>query len=696
MWRYLRHNKTIRSGGQTGRQKGEWQVRTIDTYGISGAEAQDPQKAGDLEWLVTNHLGGFASGTVAGMPTRRYHALLVAAPAPEARCVLLAQVLETVTQKGSSWSLGALRFPDVYHPQGFRYLHRFQPYPYPTWIYAAAGWLLEKSLAMLPYKNVTVVHYRLLDAPGPLLLTLQPFVAMRHYHHVQQEKAGLYRQTAKSGWQVIQGPPGLPELYLASEAIYQKEETWWRRITYRQEAERGLEDEEDWFAPGFYNIELHPGDSVRLVAGSGDDTGVFHSGHLLSPAEAAGAAFRRSRARQAELLAKAGRPEGAAAQLVLAADDFIIKRGELVSVIAGYPWFTDWGRDTMISFPGLFLATGRADEGGAVLTTFASAAEGGLIPNRFPDINIKPEFNAVDASLWFIYACWQYVKYTGEMVLAHNLWPVIRQILTSYRQGTRFGIRAEKNGLLRAGEEGYALTWMDAKAGDWVVTPRRGLAVEVNALWYNALRSAADLGAAWDPAFCYRCLELAGEVEKHFVPTFWLPEEGYLADVVADDGTVDKSLRPNQLLAVSLPFPLLSGHLACQVVETVHRHLLTPLGPATLSPLDADFQPLYRGNQRTRDAAYHQGCVWPWLMGPFISAYRRVYGRSDKTAAISRRLLAPLLDHLYTAGLGHISEICDGAPPHWPKGCPWQAWSTAEMLRLWVEEFGRAPLEMTL
>ncbi len=664
---------------------------------VSGPEAQDPERSSRQEWLLTNGLGGFAAGTVSGAPTRRYHGLMVAAVRPDERYMILPQLQEEVVQGAAACRLGATRYPDVWHPQGYLHLHRFTLYPAPCWIYRAASWLLSKTVVMPYGRNATVVCYRLLAAVGPVVLHLRPFLAIRDYHSVQREHKEAYRMEQVGSWQVAHGPAGTPPAFLAAGGVYTAEPAWYRRIQYAIEKARGLECEEDWYSPGVFHLELAPGDAswfwVSAAAPGGGRQGEVPPAWLADPAVAAEQAPRAAAERIDMLLAQAGRPAGAAANLVVAADAFIVRRERSASVIAGYPWFTDWGRDAMISLPGLFLATGRQEEAAGVLATFAAAERDGLIPNRFPDAGAVPEYNTVDAPLWFIYAWWKYIHHTGERRTLTELWPAVRATIAGYKRGTAFNIGVDRRGLVTAGAEGYALTWMDAKAGGWIVTPRHGAAVEINALWYNALRSAAAAAAGIDPGFARQCREWAEQTEKAFRPAFWLPDKGYLADVLAPAGEVDSSLRPNQLLAISLPFPLLAGAEARQVVQRVGQELLTPLGLRTLSPADPAYQPYYGGDQQARDAAYHQGAAWAWLMGPFISAYRQAYGRDARTLAVSRCLLAPLLDHLQAGGLGQVTEICEGTPPHVPAGCFAQAWSVAEILRLWSEEFARAPLE---
>lgn len=665
-------------------------MRKMRQISASGPVAFDIERAAKLEWLSTNSIGGFASGTVAGVNTRRYHAVLLAAPQMENRFVLVSQVQEEVRQDGASWFLGATYYPGVVHPQGYRHIVRFMAYPEPTWIYAAGTWVLEKRIVMVRRMNATVIRYRLLDGMGPLRLLLRPMLAGRNYHHTATEAPNRFTSEQQGAWLRVTGGAAVPDTWLSANGTYQGEAQWYRHVLYPQEQARGLDYTEDLYVPGWYDCTLNTGDLVWLVAWSATaDT----DQPPAKPVELVEPAFADVVLRHSELLDMAGNPAGIAANLVLAADSFIIERPDSASVIAGYPWFTDWGRDAMVSFPGLFLATGRSAEGLSVLTTFASAAQDGLIPNRFPDRSSEPEYNTVDASLWFIYACYKYLKYTGDSAGLADLWPVVKSIIHWYSNGTRFGIGADDQGLVHAGADGCQLTWMDAKVDGWVVTPRQGYPVEISALWYNALRSVAHLAALYEPHFGDECRVIAAQVKRHFMAAFWLADEGYLADVVRSDGSRDRSLRPNQLLAVCLPYPLVKGDAARSIVRRVQASLYTPMGLRSLAPDDPEYRGVYRGNQWDRDSAYHQGTVWAWLIGPFITAYRQAYGRAPHTRGVARTLLAPLLDHLWDAGLGHISEVFDGEPPHTPGGCFAQAWSVAEMLRLWVEEFDREPLE---
>jgi predicted glycogen debranching enzyme len=685
--------------------------------------------AGTKEWLETNGRGSFASSTVEGMNTRRYHGLLVAAlPPPIGRAVLLAKCDETLILNGQRHELGCNQYPGTVHPRGFLYLQEFRLDPFPTFLYRAGGTTLEKRIVMLHGRDAVVLLYTAHGLPEGARLDLAPLLAYRGYHTLTQENPFLNGQAAfGQGWVRFEPYAGMPPLYLCCEvapamsqprqvgqpaalrAEYQPTGYWYHQLEYLRELERGLDFREDLFNPGLLRFALREGETVAVIAATAPMEGA-----RWRELVAAEAARRRSVA-----CTVAGYGE-AATQLALASDQFLIRKdarpgaaasGAGHSIIAGYPWFTDWGRDTMIALPGLTLSTGRTEVARSVLRTFAEAASRGMIPNRFPDTAEEPEYNTVDATLWMFVAAWRYLQATADLAFAREtLFPFFQDVIAWHRKGTRYGIHVTEDGLLTAGEPGVQLTWMDAKVGDWVVTPRQGKAVEINALWYNALRIAAevarriadrgsqtmegagngkksrsrspaphlDLAREWD--------ELAESCRRSFRLRFWSCAHGYLADVVdGQDLEADFALRPNQLLAISLPYPLLEGEEARRILDAVTSNLLTPYGLRTLDPHDPRYTPRYAGNQWQRDAAYHQGTVWPWLMGPYLDALLRVKGYTEEAKGEARELLQPLLDHLGDAGLGSLSEIFDGDPPHTPQGCIAQAWSVAEVLRLWLE-----------
>jgi predicted glycogen debranching enzyme len=512
---------------------------------------------------------------------------------------------------------------------------------------------------------------------------VRPFLAYRDYHSLAHRNDAFDRRLEQRNGAVTVRPyHGLPALHFhhdARELIPHGD--WWMRHQYPREAERGLDFEEDLFSPFALRFELTTGASVFLVASI--DRESRPDARALERAE-------RER-RTKTVAAVRERLPDLDERLALAADAYVVERaGGGRTVVAGYPWFTDWGRDTMISLPGLCLATGRFNEARDILTTFAGHLDGGMLPNVFPDSGAPPEYNNVDATLWFVRVCGQYVEKSGDVEVASKvLLPALLDVVRHHRGGTRFGIRADGDGLLRAGDPSTQLTWMDARVGDWVVTPRAGKPVEVNALWIDALDTTAELarraGREGDAA---ECGELSRQARESFARRFWSAESGYLYDVVdGPEGRDDPTLRPNQIFAVALPrAPILDPAKQRAVLEVVGRELLTPFGLRTLGPKDPRYIPRYEGDQRSRDGAYHQGTVWPWLLGPYVSAYLRVHGRSKTTLAAARGMIEPLLRFLSNEGVGQIPEIFDADPPHRPAGCIAQAWSVAEVVRVIADE----------
>ncbi|MGC9349003.1 MAG: amylo-alpha-1,6-glucosidase [Anaerolineae bacterium] len=634
------------------------------------------------EWLVTNGLGGYASGTVAGLLTRRYHGLLVAALSPPRnRVLLLTRLDETATYAGVTYPLFANRWSGgVVDPNGYEYLERFHMEgTTPVWSYAIGDALIEKRIWMEPGANTTYVRYALRRATAPLELAVKALVNHRDHHG--NTRAGTLDLDVAS---IPDGVHVGPDLYLlSSNAVATTASEWYRGYWLSQEAYRGLDAADDHLYAARFDVRLAPGDAVTLVAG-------------VAPADKDGeAAWTRRQAYEAELVRRSSMDAAPdrVRHLVLAADQFIVRRraaedaGERSaealpddrrSVIAGYPWFGDWGRDTMISLPGLALATGRPEVAAAILRTYADFVDQGMLPNRFPERGEVPEYNTVDATLWYFEATRAYHAETGDDALLRELYPVLQEIIRRHVEGTRYGIRMDpEDGLLASGEPGVQLTWMDAKVGDWVVTPRTGKAVEINALWYNALRTMVGFARALgEDGASYE--ELADRAQAGF-SRFWNKALGYCYDVVDAPTGDDASLRPNQLLAASLHYSPLDNDQRRAIVDACARHLLTSHGLRSLAPSDPAYTGHYGGDQRRRDAAYHQGTVWAWLLGPFVDAHLRVYG--DR--ALARSFLRPILDHVSGACVGSISEIFDGDPPFAPRGCIAQAWSVAEVLRAW-------------
>jgi predicted glycogen debranching enzyme len=707
------------------------------------------------EWLVTNGLGSYASGTVAGANTRRYHGLLVAALRPPvARTVLVAKVDEEVEYDQRTFYLGTNEYQDgTIHPGGFVHLERFTLEDgLPVFLYRLGGpdeLMLEKRIWMEHGQQTTYVRYRLFRQPSETLngsaamqangahpqaalnitLTLLPFAAYRDYHaehYGSGERHFTVAEVPPNGSSQAEEAAGLagctitafegaqPYHLIATGSQETKPDftpmgVWYWRFLHRKERERGLPDTEDYYLPGLFRARL-------TLAGKGEQAQdtltlmVTAEPRWVSQARrgAAAKSLQRTIARQRQIAGSdlqhlSERERDFVQQLRLAADQFLVARPQSGSrraganakaqttVIAGYHWFTDWSRDTMISLPGLTLATERFDEARSLLETFARYLDRGMLPNRFPDSGEKladADYNTADATLWYFHALHHYLRFTGDSTLLAQLFPALEEVIAWHQRGTRFGIRVDTaDGLLAAGTPGVQLTWMDARVDNWVVTPRMGKPVEINALWYNALRLMEEWATSQgkDPlpygAAAARCRE-------SFNRRFWHEPGGYLADVVDGPGGDDTSLRPNQVFAISLPHPVLDTARWQPVLNTLTRHLLTSLGLRSLNQADPAYQGHYTGDRRARDGAYHQGTVWAWLIGPYLDARLRVSGSDDEVARAHeeercRGILEAFHDHLAQAGLGSISEIFDGEAPHTPRGCIAQAWSVAEVLRLW-------------
>ncbi len=644
------------------------------------------------EWLVTNGIGGFASGTVANALSRRYHGLLTAALHPPlGRTLLLAKLDETAEYDGVYPNSGRLtplyvnRWEDsAVEGNGHHAINRFHlEGTTPVWTYAVANALLEKRIWMQPGANTTYVQYHLTRATGPLGLTIKALANYRDYHSttIVNDWSPAVEPVAR-GVRITMFDGARPFYLLSDRAAITPQFDWYEDFFLAIEEQRGQRDvTEDHLYLAQLQVLLRPGERFIVVASTEP-----------SPHMNGDEALAERRAHEAALLER-GETTGAGdawRQLVLAADQFIVNRPtpgdpDGKSIIAGYHWFSDWGRDTMIALPGLTLATGRPEVAASILRTFAHFVDQGMLSNRFPDAGETPEYNTVDATLWYFVALHEYLAATGDTALARELFPVLAGIIDWHIRGTRYNIHVDPaDGLLFAGEAGVQLTWMDVKVDDWVVTPRIGKPVEINALWYNALRIMADLaGRLGEDAGQYAAL--AERVRAGF-ERFWNAPLGYcfdvidgpagIADVVAGN---DGRLRPNQLLAVSLPYSPLPAERQRSIVDACGRHLLTAHGLRSLSPDDPGYIGRYGGDRRKRDGAYHQGTVWGWLIGPFALAHLRVYG--DRAAA--RSYLEPLLQHLNDHGLGSISEIFEGDAPFAPRGCIAQAWSVAEALRVW-------------
>ncbi len=626
------------------------------------------------EWLEADGLGGFASGTTSGIRTRRYHALLLAATTPPTGRMVLVNGLDAWIEREGTASeyLTRQRYaPDVIAPERGAALEGFESEPWPTWHWRLAdGIRIEQELFVPRGLPLVALRWRVVEGPREGVLAVRPFLSGRDAHATHHENGAFRFDADRGGPHLTWRPyPGVPGISALTEGSYHPDAQWYRGFRYTEERARGLDDIEDLAAPGMFRWNLDSGDAVLILSVAG-----------TLPLDAAVApTYTRLR------LEERARRERAGAPLELAADAYLVRRGAGHTIVAGYPWFTDWGRDTFIALRGLCLATGRLAEARSILLEWSGHVSEGMLPNRFADHGDVPEYNTVDASLWYVVAVHDYfraVDARGRRVPARDrraLAGAVRAILDGHVRGTRYGIRCTEDGLLASGEPGVQLTWMDAKVGDWVVTPRTGKAVEIQALWLNALRAAEEFTPA------YRSLWERGS--RAFAERFWNAEAGGLYDVVDVDHVpdrVDPAVRPNQILAVGgLPWPLLEGERARQVVDLVEARLWTPLGLRTLAPGSDGYRPRYEGGVLSRDGAYHQGTVWPWLLGPFVEAWVRVRGGGTRVRRDARRrFLTPVFEHLRTAGVGHISEIADAEAPHEPRGCPFQAWSVAEVLRL--------------
>jgi predicted glycogen debranching enzyme len=646
---------------------------------------REPDAADTREWLCTNGLGGFAAGTVSGRLARRYHGLLIAALAPPlGRTLVVAKTEDVATYGGQSFALSADRWADgTLAPRGDDLIERFHlDGTAPVWTYACADARVERRVWMTPGANTTYVSYRLVRATEPLELALRVLLNYRDYHALTRAGAWQMRvEPVADGVRVTAFDGARPILVLADAAEVTPAHVWYRGVRLPREEERGLDFLDDHLHAATVAARLAPGQALTLVFSA-----------ETAPDRDGAAAWRRRREHDDAVLGTWRRQSAVTAaapawieRLVLAADQFLVRRGtDGLSVIAGYPWFGDWGRDTMVSLPGLTLVTGRSELARQILTTFAGFVDGGMLPNRFPDAGEAPEYNTVDAALWFIEAVRAYDETTKDDSTLAALLPALEAIVHGYRAGTRYGIREDPaDHLIVAGEPGVQLTWMDAKVGDRVITPRAGKAVEVNALWYNALCAmrgfAQRLGRPADPWDT-----LADRVRASF-DRFWNDAAGCCFDVLDGPGGHDASVRPNQIFAVSLPASPLGADRQRRVVEVCARRLAVSYGLRSLSPDAAGYCGRCLGDQEVRDGAYHQGTAWAWLLGPFALAHFRV--SHDRETALA--LLAPLAHHLGDAGLGSVSEIFDGEAPHRPQGCPQQAWSVAEALRAWVQIAGR-------
>ncbi|MEM2875029.1 MAG: amylo-alpha-1,6-glucosidase [Candidatus Hadarchaeales archaeon] len=632
------------------------------------------------EWVVTNGLGGYASSTVAGINTRRYHGLLIAplSDPPFGRKVILPQVHEEISGE-VSFPLSSAEYPSVIHPEGYRNLVRFSTSPFPTFHYECGGVGVRKTVFMVRGRNATVVRYEVDNPRGlRLKLVLRPLVSCRDIHSLLGEGRAEFRQwEMPRSVEVIAGENpilvvGCPDMEYVRSSL-PEERRWYRNILYREDRERGYDFLDAGYCPGYFESAFRSSAVFSLLAVGGRDARSVYEEIAPKLVFGSAALLAREEARLRELVEECGLH--GVDELVRASDSFLADG----RVIAGYHWFGCWGRDTLLSLPGLTLITRRYADARRILLDMAARARDGLLPNWFEDKNA--EYGPIDISLLYIYAFQRYLCYTYDVEFARRMWGFLVGMVDAIVRGKHEGVRVDQDGLLVSDKR----TWMDAVVRGAEVTPRRGKAVEINAMWYNALRSMEGIGRAAGEEFPHA--GVADEVEENFLRAFWNPEGGCLYDVVSVEP--DRRMRPNQIFAVSMPFPVIRGEAARHVVEAVRRRLLTRVGLRSLAQGEEGYRGRCAGNQEERDLAYHQGTVWSWLMGPFITAFVRTGGDREEAARLIDYLAGP---HLREAGLGTISEIFDGDEPHHPRGCISQAWSVAEVLRAYSEDIlGRRP-----
>lgn len=635
---------------------------------FSEAECKNLEVSSKREYILTNGIGGFSMGTISGINTRRYHGLLVAATDPPVtRMVLLAAMDASVTVDGSPVGISCNQYPGAIFPEGYLNITAVDVSKEVRTDYRVGTATLCRIIQMQPGENTITLTYRN-TGTVPLQLKLNPLVCHKFYHGNFYQDASYPDDLQYTDQETVIEHGGVSLHIGHPDAIREPMHGWYYRFEHAREIERGLDPRDDLFCPCELTYQLSPGEAAVLTAS--DRPGA--------------AAMKAPLKADTKFL-------DTEAQLRQAADHFIVEGGGRTTIIAGYPWFTDWGRDTMISLPGILLHTGRIREAKDLLKAYAGQMSKGLIPNRFVEHGAKPDYNTVDASLWFVNAIYLTLKHEWDQQFAEKIFPALQDLFEWHVKGTYFGIKADVDGLLTQGEGNVQLTWMDAKIGDWVVTPRHGKPVEVNGLWINALRAMEWLAKALDRP-SKEFADLAAKAEASFEEKFWHPGRRHYLDTVDPD---DASLRPNQLIAMSLPFGPAKGEHAAAALDTVTSDLLTPYGLRTLGWREPGYQGRYEGPLPNMDACYHQGTVWPWLFGPYLTALVKVKGAAspqarEKVKKEARELVRMALtgpnSMLRDYGIGGVSEVYDGDAPHRPNGCPWQAWSAGELLRAWIED----------
>ena len=657
------------------------------------------------EWLLTNGRGSYSSSTIAGCNTRAYHGLLIGSLNPPVnRVMALSNCLEMIISKGKIINLSTFEFMDKFTPAGFCFLKGFRKDIGAHFDYEIEKLELTKSVYLLRDVDTLAVVYDFKNVKNPVEFAIRPFIGLRDFHTLQRSYAPLCSSRVDSGLLVRHDTPESCQLFLnCPTAEYIKDSQWWFNFVYRVDKERGQNFTEDLWTPGFFKCEIGSQTKIILWANLHLPTTGFEPSDLNKTdiesviqglqkhQQSIKQQMNNSKNNLRLSLANCRNNNKKLHEaFILAADQFVVKHQTKNScrttILAGYPWFADWGRDAFISLPGLLLSTGRLKEAYSVLKTFAAAADKGMIPSRFDDVNGTACFNSVDASLWFINAAFQYLQASGDSkCFTKELLPTINWIMESYHKGTRFDIHADEDGLITAGDEQTQLTWMDAKYNGVTFTPRCGKAVEVNALWYNCLCLLAKFYSEQNTQNAKKYEASANQVRNAFCELFWNKKKAYLNDCILPDGFVDESLRPNQIFTVSLEHSPLSHEQKKSVVNAVQSQLLTPYGLRTLDPPSSNYKPKYTGPQKQRDEAYHQGTVWPYLIGPFVESYLKVHQFSKESKKRSAEFILPLLQHLNEDGcLGSISEIFDADAPHEPKGCFAQAWSVAELIRAYL------------
>jgi len=645
----------------------------------------DYEKAIQHEWLETNGLGGWAGSSIIGCNTRRYHSLLMAATTPPAeRMNLVSKLDETIIVNSERFEPGTNNYGDTISPKGYQFISSFRKELFPEWTYKVDGIEVKKTIAMVHGENTTLIIYDVIKSAQIFTIELLPLLSVRGYHSMMHANdAAHWNAYFDNDVFKTKVYNNTPDIFIkVPGAKYEHNPNWFYNFNYSIEKYRGLDYTEDLFNHGKFLVELKQGDTLGIILSTEDPTNKNAVELLL-----------KEKHRKENLL---DQPFNNSIEqiLTLAADQFIVKRtipkvsptgGDLegATIIAGYPWFTDWGRDTMISLPGLCLSTGRFEDAKKILAAFAQSVSMGMLPNRFQDNNEPPEYNNVDGTLWYFIAIKKYLDATAdEVFIVNEILPVLKDIIDWHFKGTRYNIHVDNDGLLYAGEIGQQLTWMDARIGDWVVTPRMGKPVEIQALWYNTLKIFAELLRMNKQDHDAALVELsAAKAKQSFEEKFWYKEGNYLYDLIDEKGNPDKTLRPNQLFAISLPHPLVEDEQAVSILQIIEEQLYTPVGLKTLPSTDPHYTPVYGGDAWHRDSSYHEGTVWSWLLGAYIDALMKVKSKRSKV----KKVIDNFAYHLNEGCIGNVSEIFDADAPHYPRGCVAQAWGVAEILRVIID-----------